>query len=65
MCVSFHRAAISLTLEIQAQSGPTLREFKFKLAQDPEIQKKIAQYRAEVEEFALQFPMPGHEGGYA
>jgi len=46
---------------VQQQAGPTLREFKAKLNEDEEIMKKIASVRAEVEAFALRFPMPGRD----
>ena len=54
-------AGIQLTLEIQAQCGTTLREFKEKIASDDDIKSKIAAIREGVETFALKFPMPGHD----
>ena len=54
-------AGICLTLEIQKDCGPTVREFKAKVKEDPEVQKKIAALREEVENFAVQFPMPGFD----
>ncbi|ELU03449.1 hypothetical protein CAPTEDRAFT_180856 [Capitella teleta] len=63
--VDFIHRAITLTLEIQANCGPTVREFKAKLAEDADIQKKVKALRDEVETFAKAFPMPGHIGAYA
>ena len=48
-------------MEVQQQAGPTLREFKAKLNDDESIKAKIAKVRAEIETFALRFPMPGHD----
>lgn len=59
--VEFIHKGITLALEIQSVSGPTLREFKAKLAEDDIIKQKIANVRAEVEAFAVTFPMPGHD----
>jgi len=58
--VEFIHKGITLTLEIQQSCGPTLREFKAKV-QEQEVQEKIAVLRKEVEEFAVDFPMPGFE----
>ncbi|KAK2180228.1 hypothetical protein NP493_453g03061 [Ridgeia piscesae] len=59
--VDFIDQGIKLAQEVQQQAGPTLREFKAKLNEDEEIMKKIASVRAEVEAFALRFPMPGRD----
>ncbi|KAK2160628.1 hypothetical protein LSH36_129g07016 [Paralvinella palmiformis] len=56
----FIHRGIALTQEIQAECGPTLREFKEKL-KEPDATKKLTALREEVETFALQFPIPGHE----
>ena len=53
-------SGIALTQEIQSDCGPTLREFKEKL-KEPDVMKKLTALREEVEKFALQFPLPGHE----
>jgi len=58
--VEFIHKGITLTLEVQQSCGPTLREFKVKL-QEQEVQDKIAVLRKEVEDFAVDFPMPGFE----
>lgn len=58
--VEFIHKGITLTLEIQQSCGPTLREFKAKV-KEQEVQDKIAVLRKEVEEFAVEFPMPGFE----
>lgn len=59
--VDFIDKAIKLTADIQSQCGPTLREFKAKIAESADIKKTISSLKAEVEEFAYKFPMPGHE----
>lgn len=48
-----------LAVEInQAPGGQTLKDFKEKLLR-PEFQQKIKDLREQVENFAVQFPMPG------
>ena len=39
--------------------GPLLKDFKAKLQTDEGIKQKIATLKSQVENFALQFPMPG------
>ncbi len=51
---------VTLSLEVSALSGPTLREFKAKLKEDETVRAKIQALRAEVEAFAMKFPLPGH-----
>jgi len=57
----FIHKGITLTLEIQASCGPTIKDFKAKLAEDAGFKEKIAALRNEVEEFASSFPLPGNE----
>lgn len=59
ICVSL--LGIQLTVEIQTSMNPkaTLKEFKEKLAQDENYQKRMKEIREEVEAFAEKFPMPG------
>lgn len=52
---------IQLTKEIQANCGPTLKEFKAKLTDDDCVKSKIASLKKEVEEFAVRFPLPGFD----
>jgi glycine hydroxymethyltransferase len=52
---------IRLSIEIQQQCGPTLKEFKAKIAEDEAIKQKIKTLRDEVEAFAVTFPMPGFD----
>lgn len=59
--VEFLHRGVTLSLDVQAQCGPTMKEFKAKLVEDPEIQKKVAALKDEVETFALKFPLPGLE----
>lgn len=49
-----------LTLSIQADCGPTLREFKAKVAEDEAVRQKIDVLKSEVEKFAMGFPLPGN-----
>ncbi|CAH1795454.1 unnamed protein product [Owenia fusiformis] len=51
--------AIKLTLEIQADCGPTLKEFRAKVKEDQAVREKINTLKSEVEAFAEKFPMPG------
>ena len=53
--------AIQLTLEAQIDCGPTMKDFRTKLAEDEKVKAKIANLRQEVENFALSFPMPGFD----
>lgn len=50
-----------MTKEIHESSGPTLREFKAKLATDEDARAKIAALKKQVEDFASTFPMPGFD----
>jgi len=50
-----------LTIEIQTSCGPTLKEFKAKLAEDETVKAKISALREEVEAFASKFTMPGFD----
>jgi len=58
--VEFIHRGLQLALEVKAATGPTLKEFKEALA-DPKFHSKLVAIRSEVEEFALQFSMPGYE----
>ena len=52
---------IQLAIEAQEGCGPTLREFKEKLAVNTDVLAKVEALRTEVEEFAVKFPLPGHD----
>jgi glycine hydroxymethyltransferase len=53
---------IQLTVEIQSGCPTnTLKDFKAKLEEDEEVKVKLAALRADVEEFASRFPMPGFD----
>eukprot|EP00058_Branchiostoma_floridae_P027476 XP_002612967.1 hypothetical protein BRAFLDRAFT_120818 [Branchiostoma floridae] len=52
--------AILLAVEIQTVSGKMLKDFKAKMVEEP-FSSKIAALRAEVEAFAIAFPIPGLE----
>ncbi|WAQ96686.1 GLYC-like protein [Mya arenaria] len=59
--VDFLDRGIQLAKEIQDSCGPTLKEFKAKLAEDEAVKGKIAALRSEVEQFAVAFPLPGFD----
>lgn len=50
-----------LALEINSRSGPMLKDFKNKLAEDPEFQQRIKDLKKKVEHFAEQFALPGFD----
>ena len=50
---------MKLTLEVMEGCGPTLKEFKAKVEEDAGVRAKINAIKAEVEAFALSFPLPG------
>jgi len=53
---------VQLAIAVQASSGSnTLKDFKVKLEDDVEAQSKLASLKAEVQKFALSFPMPGYD----
>jgi glycine hydroxymethyltransferase len=53
---------LTLTVEIQSTcTSTTVKDFKAKMEEDETVKAKIASLRAEVEAFALSFPMPGHD----
>ena len=54
-------AGIMLSIELQQNCGPTLKEFKAKLVSDEDAKAKIQTLRTEVENFAVKFPLPGFE----
>ncbi|XP_061191276.1 serine hydroxymethyltransferase-like [Saccostrea echinata] len=57
--VEFIHKGLEITKEAMQGCGPLLKDFKAKLVEDQVIKDKIANLRKEVENFALQFPMPG------
>lgn len=57
--VDFIDRGLKLAIVISAKSGPKLVDFKRLTEEDSEIKSKIAALRQEVEEFCLQFPLPG------
>ena len=58
--VQFIHAAMELAVEIQVTSGPKLVDFKKFLAEE-KFTAKINALRTQVEKFAVQFRLPGHE----
>lgn len=57
----FIHKGLTFALEVKASCGPALKDFKAKLDTDPECQRKLKELRDQVENFALQFFMPGYE----
>ena len=59
--IAFFFLGVCVALEVQDGCGPLLKDFKAKLANDEAARAQIKQIRAEVEEFAIKFPMPGFD----
>lgn len=59
--VGFIDRALNLAVEIQAVSGPKLVDYKKVLHENSEFGAKIDALRQQVEDFAMQFPLPGRE----
>ncbi|KAG8188573.1 hypothetical protein JTE90_007179 [Oedothorax gibbosus] len=57
----FIHNGLQLALDVKSKSGPLLKDFKSKLAEDPEFQQRVKELRNNVENFASQFPLPGYE----
>ncbi|KAH8037248.1 hypothetical protein HPB51_009691 [Rhipicephalus microplus] len=57
----FIHRGLTFALEVKANSGPTLKEFKAKLETDPVYVERLNRLREEVEAFALTFFMPGYQ----
>lgn len=53
--------AFDIALEVQKISGPKLVEWRKVLTSDESFKGKLSQLRQEVESFAAQFIMPGHD----
>ncbi|EFA09131.1 serine hydroxymethyltransferase isoform X1 [Tribolium castaneum] len=58
--VEFIDKALKLAKEIGTKSGPKLVDFKKTIECDEETKKKVADLRAQVEEYSCKFPMPGY-----
>ena len=54
-------SGILLTRDIEQGCGPSLEEFEVKLAGNDDVIDKIKTFRAEVENFIKNFPMPGFD----
>ncbi|XP_011691105.1 PREDICTED: serine hydroxymethyltransferase, cytosolic isoform X2 [Wasmannia auropunctata] len=57
----FIHRGLQLSKEVTAISGPKLVDFNRVLTTDEKIKAQIATLKKEVETFANEFPMPGHE----
>ncbi|XP_071131956.1 serine hydroxymethyltransferase, cytosolic-like [Mytilus edulis] len=58
----FIHQGLVITKEAMEGCGPLLKDFKAKIITDEKIKQKIAALKADVEKFAIQFPMPGLDG---
>lgn len=56
---NFFFSGLALAKEVTAKSGPKMVDFKNTLETDPEIQKKVAKLRDDVETYSQQFSLPG------
>lgn len=59
--VNFIHEGLQLALEVSAISGPKLVDFKRVLLEDSNIHQKVLKLKNAVENFALDFPMPGYD----
>ncbi|KAK9693655.1 Serine hydroxymethyltransferase [Popillia japonica] len=57
--VDFIDRGLKLALEISAKSGPKLVDFNRLAEEDSSFKGKISALRKEVEDFCVQFPLPG------
>jgi len=53
--------AWTLALDIQKISGPKLVDWKKELENNIEMKAKISALKSDIEKYALQFPLPGHD----
>ena len=56
----FSVSSVSIFLQIQAESGPKLTDFKEKFAEG-KFAVRIGEQHAAVQKFARQFRLPGHD----
>jgi len=59
--VDFIHQAWTLALEVQSLSGPKLVSWKKELETNLTIVGKVSALKGQIEAFAQQFPLPGHE----
>lgn len=57
----YFATGLQLAKEVSAISGPKLVDFKRVLNTDENIKAKVKSLREEVETFARQFQIPGHD----
>ena len=51
--------ACEIALDIRSKSGNKFSDFKKACAEDEDVIKRISNLQKEVNDFALQYPMPG------
>ena len=59
--VEFIHSGLKLAIEASKISGPKLVDFKKILEENATIHEKAMQIKAQVENFAMEFPMPGYD----
>lgn len=59
--VDFLDRACNIAYEVIQKAGKKLPDFKAALESEPEFQEKVKTLQAEVNEFALKYPMPGFD----
>ena len=59
--MQFIHNALLLAIEVSKVSGPKLVDFKKVLEDDVSFHSKALEIKTEVENFAIQFPMPGYD----
>jgi len=56
----FIHKGLQLAVDVKSRSGPLLKDFKCKFAEDPEFRQRTKDLKHEIESFASQFPLPGY-----
>ena len=59
--VGFIHSGLQIAIEASKISGPKLVDFKKVLEENATIHDKVMQIKAQVENFAIGFPMPGYD----
>jgi len=59
--VGFIHSGLQIAIEASIISGPKLVDFKKVVEENATIHDKVMQIKAQVENFAIEFPMPGYD----